>query len=315
MTNNSSKSLLLSIIYTLLLDLLFFLIKSNAVIFDNSLWWVALLFLVPRNLGVILHLLGNIKDNKYLNLSIYVYLVEFTIISLMLIMFLQNIFTGEFGYLIFLIMAVFIFLICKLTIKSYQEKIYEQEFKDILFEVKLSRIKQGVALVAAMIMLLMGMMFTFLPLTWLLKSETVTNQYLIYLFFVISKIVGIGGLVFFGYIYLHLLRSFFAENLGLFITEEGIYDNTSTLSIGFIKWNDIMSIQKVRVILTDQKFISIAVKNPLEYISTEKNFIAKWFMKINMKFYGTPVIINSNFLKIDLEGLEYLLKESLNEIK
>lgn len=208
MKNNSSKSLLLSIIYTLLLDLLFFLIKSNVVIFDNSLWWVALLFLVPRNLGVILHLLGNIKDNKYFNLSIYVYLVEFTIISLMLIMFLQNIFTGEFGYLIFLIMAVFIFLICKLTIKSYQEKIYEQELKDILFEVKLSRIKQGVALFAAMIMLLMGMMVTFLPVTWLLKSEIVTNQYLIYLFFVLSKIAGIGGLVFFGYIYLHLLRSF-----------------------------------------------------------------------------------------------------------
>lgn len=98
---------------------------------------------------------------------------------------------------------------------------------------------------------------------------------------------GLGNLV--------LLKMLFRKNPALIINEKGITDYSSFISIGLIHWEDIIYIKAGKVKST--QFITIHVKNKKKYLSLSKNRFQNYMMKLNSKYYHSPIHINTSALR------------------
>ena len=127
----------------------------------------------------------------------------------------------------------------------------------------------------------------------------------------VISIIAFIGLLFFGTILGFIIKKMFSKKPGLIIDKEGIWDNSSGVSVGNIQWKDIIGIRKVKV--SGTKFMLIDVHNPDEYISNIKGFIKRQTMKTNMKKYGTPISISAAGLKINFKKLEEVLLSELQK--
>lgn len=126
-----------------------------------------------------------------------------------------------------------------------------------------------------------------------------------------AVLMGIFGLYFFS-------KKLFDKNAGLIIDEEGIIDNSSAVSVGKILWKDIMEITERSIqasITSKQKFITIILKNPEEYISRQTNVIKRKSIAMNVKYTGSPVNISTNGLTMPFEELKNLLIKKLHEFE
>ena len=92
---------------------------------------------------------------------------------------------------------------------------------------------------------------------------------------------------------------------GLIIGQEGIIDNTSTLSIGEIKWEDIQYLS------INQRLIMVHVNNPEAYIARQSNKIKRGVMTNFNRSYGTPLSITVAALDISFDKLLGMLNEHL----
>lgn len=90
------------------------------------------------------------------------------------------------------------------------------------------------------------------------------------------------------------------KNAGLTLNKEGITDNATTISLGFIAWKNISKIE----INEKEKLILVLVKKPAELISQAKNKAVKQLLKQNMTLYKTPVIIEAKYLSCSFEQLK-----------
>ena len=96
---------------------------------------------------------------------------------------------------------------------------------------------------------------------------------------------------------------------GLIIAEDGITDNSSIASIGFIPWDDIVEI-KEETNLFNHKLIVLIVKNPDLYINkTGKMSEAR---KSCHKQFGSPIVININSLECDTREIISILKKRIS---
>jgi hypothetical protein len=131
------------------------------------------------------------------------------------------------------------------------------------------------------------------------------------LFFI--RTAGIVALLFFGFILLTIIKKRLSDkNMGIIINELGIIDNSSFVSVGLIKWEDIISIEKSNVLST--KFLLIKVKNPEYYINISTGIKSK-LLNGNYKSYGTPISISSNFISCSFSQLEDILSNSFEKYK
>ena len=126
-------------------------------------------------------------------------------------------------------------------------------------------------------------------------------------------IVGIIGILFFGYIAFYLIKALPDKSPGLIINADGIVDNASAVAAGFIKWDDIQEIKVAQVM--NQKFLMIIVRNPEEYINRGKGTIARNAMQMNYKSYGSPISISPNALAISFNELYRIVLDRLNQRK
>jgi hypothetical protein len=124
-------------------------------------------------------------------------------------------------------------------------------------------------------------------------------------------IVGIVGSIFFGCCGFYLFIKIFDKSPGLILTKNGLIDNSNAFKIGFIPWEDVMNIQRMHTY--NQRFISIAVKDPQKYIDRQRSNFKKKLMKLNLKLYGSVIGINSNLLKCDFERLYTLIQDEYSE--
>tara|TARA_R110001583_G_scaffold60219_8_gene179035 strand:+ start:2114 stop:2644 length:531 start_codon:yes stop_codon:yes gene_type:complete len=122
---------------------------------------------------------------------------------------------------------------------------------------------------------------------------------------------GIIAILFFGSIGLAILKKMFSKKAGLAIDVNGIWDNSSGVSVGFIAWEDITGIRKVSV--SGTKFLLIDVRNPNKYINKMDSGIKKLAMKANNRKYGTPISISSNGLSIKFKALEELIRNAFEQ--
>ena len=127
------------------------------------------------------------------------------------------------------------------------------------------------------------------------------------------RVTSIIGFIFCSFVLIAFIKVVLSRKLGLAINNEGIIDNSSYISKGLIKWDDIVSIKRIDVMST--KFLLIGVKNPEKYVDNETSKIKKRLLQSNLKKYGTPITISSTTLEYDFDRLEEVLLSSYNEYK
>ena len=121
--------------------------------------------------------------------------------------------------------------------------------------------------------------------------------------------VFIVMIIFFGFTALIYLKMILSTKPVISISEKGICDNAS---FGMIEWEDVAGFRKVRV--QKQDYILILLENPEKCIEKFNFFKQKW-LSLNLKQYGTPVMIHTGNLKIDQEELLNIVQKEWTEYK
>jgi hypothetical protein len=120
-------------------------------------------------------------------------------------------------------------------------------------------------------------------------------------------------IVFFGYASYFYFKKTKDTTPGLVISDEGIFDNSSGVSAGFIPWSDVQDITELKVF--KQKFVCIGVKNPQEYIDKQESALKRKALQLNHTIYGAVISITANGLECNHERLKSLLKQKHSEFK
>lgn len=175
---------------------------------------------------------------------------------------------------------------------------------DEQIEIPLSKKKMLLTFLGACIFVIFGILFILNPEKY--TSFIMRNSNLI-------LISGIASILFFGLIAISIFRKLSDKKSGLIINHEGINDNSSGISAGFIPWSNIEEIKVSQVV--NQKFLIIIVNNPEDYLNKIKNPLKRNAMILNYKSYGSPISISSNALQTNFENLEKLLIEKMKTFK
>ena len=126
---------------------------------------------------------------------------------------------------------------------------------------------------------------------------------------VFHDVIFIVVIIFFGFTALIYLKIILSTKPTLSISEKGICDN---VFFGLIEWEDVAGFRKLRV--QKQDYILILLENPEKYIEKFNFFKQKW-LSLNLKQYGTPVMIHTGNLKIDQEELLNIVRKEWAEYK
>lgn len=130
---------------------------------------------------------------------------------------------------------------------------------------------------------------------------------------IFRKSIGFLSILFFGGMGILISKKLFGKEPGIKINEEGIYDNSTTLNSGLIKWENVETIEKSKV--ANQKFIRIMVNNPNDFINRQKNPLTRKSVETNFKKFGSPIQISTNGLKITYDELYDVLVSELKTRK
>lgn len=171
-------------------------------------------------------------------------------------------------------------------------------------EIPLSKTKISLYFIGALIFVLLGIVFTYEPTTYVsfrYPSPTVI------------RIAGIASLIFFGVCLIFITRKLLDSKVGLRIGKDGIWDNSNPTSLGLIEWDDITGFKTFRVSFT--KLIIIKTNKPAKYIDRAKNGFVKRTMKSNYKTLGSPLTIMASSLTMKFDELEKLLEDQLEMSK
>ncbi|MDQ1163164.1 hypothetical protein QE422_003532 [Chryseobacterium sp. SORGH_AS 447] len=161
------------------------------------------------------------------------------------------------------------------------------------------------------ILLILGLLIVLiLEIPLIINSENYTSTlFKSAIFIKITSIIGALITILALIIYCSIV---FTKKMDIIISEKGIEDNSSYVSIGMIFWDDITSIKHIDVMST--KFLIINVRDPDKYINKQSNFKKK-LLRRNLKTYGSPISISSNALSCDFNELEKIILKYYNENK
>jgi len=126
------------------------------------------------------------------------------------------------------------------------------------------------------------------------------------------KAVAVVCVGFFGLVAVKAGARLFDMSPGLIIDAEGIVDNSSGIAAGRIPWSDIKRIQTS----TSEKrgFLTIEVHDPQKYVRR-----ARWVKRVavtqNMRYFGSPIHISVDTLRIDYDDLRKAIKEARAKYK
>jgi hypothetical protein len=130
-------------------------------------------------------------------------------------------------------------------------------------------------------------------------------------------IVGLIGIVFFGYAALQIFRKLIDKNPGLIIDNTGITENTTGITPKHLRWENITGIKVFNMVIV--KFIIIIIDNPNKYIEYSRKgllySIFRQMAKLNHKMTGSPVNIYANLLKCRQKKLIFILQEEFKKWK
>ncbi|MFA6424268.1 MAG: STM3941 family protein [Candidatus Magasanikbacteria bacterium] len=123
------------------------------------------------------------------------------------------------------------------------------------------------------------------------------------------KTISFIGIIFFSICGIYIFIKFFNKKSGLVINEEGIFDNSSAIGVGLVKWQNITNVKVIEIY--KQKILIIGVNNANEIIARQTG-MKRRLMDLNNKSYGSPVQITSNALVCNFKELFNIIKEQLS---
>ena len=119
------------------------------------------------------------------------------------------------------------------------------------------------------------------------------------------QLAGLASILFFGLVLIFAAGKVFDTQPGLIVSSEGIQDNSSGVAAGMIPWAEIRGLATASV--HSQRFLTILVSEPEKYV--ERGGILKRIAnRANLKYYGSPVQISANSLKIKFDDLVALVE-------
>ena len=130
---------------------------------------------------------------------------------------------------------------------------------------------------------------------------------------ILTQIIGIITVVFFGFGIYVSIRQLIQNQLMLIIDNKGINVNPKKSLGEVIEWKFIEGFKEIEIRST--KIIIIKVTNPKYWIEKETNKIRKKMMEFNAKHYNSPFNFSANTMQINHKDLMNLLNENLNKYK
>ncbi|MCC6762674.1 MAG: hypothetical protein IT252_15750 [Chitinophagaceae bacterium] len=145
--------------------------------------------------------------------------------------------------------------------------------------------------------------------SWMLQLTTQANQWSVSRLMII--VIGVAGCLFFGLMVLLMLAKCISSKPGLILNEEGLYDNSSGLSVGFVAWYDV---KKIKIWHNGSTtFLVVVVNRPSQYIKREKQLLKRIAMRINQRITGSPINILVNFLDMNLYDLQDIIAAKMKQ--
>lgn len=124
------------------------------------------------------------------------------------------------------------------------------------------------------------------------------------------KILGLVSVLLLGRAVFYFVKKMFDKTIALTIDDYGVHDNTHPLSVGLIKWEDIVEIKTQQFGVT--RVLLIYTSNPANYRNMLKGY-KKRTMEILDRIFGTSFLISITFLQYSSGELEKLVCDRLIE--
>ncbi len=119
---------------------------------------------------------------------------------------------------------------------------------------------------------------------------------------VFDIVLSVVTIILFTFFFIVNLKKFFDKKAGMIISNEGIIDNSSGVSLNvLIPWKDISSVDNISNFFT--KTIVIRLKEPKKYLEKAKHHPLRKLISANMKMSRTPININVFGLAIPQDEL------------
>lgn len=121
------------------------------------------------------------------------------------------------------------------------------------------------------------------------------------------RAVSVVCVGFFGLIAIQAGAKILSTSPGLVIDAEGLVDNASGVAVGRIPWSDI---KKIRITTSEtHRFLTIELRDPQKYVR-RASLVKRSLLSQNMKYFGSPVHIPADTLRIDFGDLVKVVRES-----
>jgi len=144
---------------------------------------------------------------------------------------------------------------------------------------------------------------------WLLKNKgRIDNTF--FETYRLNLVIGGLTVLFFGSFLTVWIFKLLDRKPGIQVDDNGILDNSTSISVGKIPWSDIESVKPSNY---SSNVITVMLKDPAKYIDLQKNQIKKKLLKANYKKSGSPVNIQTLTLETDNNTLIRAINEHLWE--
>ena len=125
-----------------------------------------------------------------------------------------------------------------------------------------------------------------------------------------SEWIALIGICFFSVILLINIFKLFKVKAGLEIDDEGFTYSSSAFTAGEIKWSSVQDIS----FNSENQLVIVALKDNSSYVKSFKGWKSK-IMERNIEKYGSPVLIYSESLSMEMEEVFAILAEAFQYYK
>ncbi len=129
----------------------------------------------------------------------------------------------------------------------------------------------------------------------------------------IIRIAGIASILFFGFGIFVGIKRLIKSEIALIIDPVGINVNPKKSLTEFIKWDQILGFEEIKIQST--RIVIIGVKNPQSWLEKEASTIRKKLMQFNINNYNSPFNIAASGLDISLDELNDKLNRYFEKYK
>ena len=132
-------------------------------------------------------------------------------------------------------------------------------------------------------------------------------------FNIIAVILSLLSFLFFICIFIYSIYIFATDKPAIIITDDGITDNSNMFGVGFVSWRLI----KHSALINHPNYVwlSLYVHDIESILSTNLSSITREVVKLNFKFYKSPIILSMTFCNWDAKVLQDEIQKHIQYYK